>query len=67
MSDPNDVFQDVANDIKAINDQFKVARELIDGMKEAGEDVTQMESEYRDLVVRKGKWERMLKNRGISL
>lgn len=61
----NDVLKGVAEDIKTIEPKINEARELVNAMREAGEPVTQLLSELRDLEIRKTKWERMLSARGL--
>lgn len=59
------VLRDIASDFKRVDPAIKEAEELISAMREAGEDTTQMEADLRGLKLRKGKWERMLKARGL--
>jgi len=62
---PQEILTRVAEDIKDVDVRLVQARELIMAMKEAGEDVTPMETDIRQLETRRNKWERMLKARGI--
>lgn len=64
MSDA--ILQGVAADIAEADAALDTATELIDAMKEAGEDVSEMESTVRALRTRKNKWVSMLKARGIT-
>lgn len=67
MSDPNEIFQEVADDIKNAEHDMENARVLIDAMKEAGEEVIEMEKDFRDTRLRVDKWKRMLKSRGANI
>jgi len=62
----DEILQEIATDVKSIQTAIDRAKVLISAMKEAGEDTHEMESDIRLLEVRKTKWERMLKSRGIS-
>ena len=61
----SEVLKGVADDILAINNQISEAEELISAMKEAGEDTAALEADLNTLRIRKNKWERMLRNRGV--
>jgi hypothetical protein len=63
---PSQVLIDIASDFKRVEPAIEEAEELIKAMREAGEDTTTMEAELRTLKIRKGKWERMLKARGLT-
>jgi len=63
----DEVLQEIAGDVKNIQIAIDRAKILISAMKEAGEDTHEMEADIRLLEVRKTKWERMLKARGISV
>ena len=63
----NDIYKSLANDIAEINTAISQAKELISAMKEAGEDTHEFEADLKTLEIRKVKWERMLKARGISI
>lgn len=65
MADP--ILEEIANDVREIEKTLIRAKILISAMKEADEDVHEMEADVRLLEVRKVKWERMLKARGISI
>ena len=64
MSD--EILQGIAQDITEVDAALDTAADLIGAMKEAGEDVSTQEAEIRALRMRKTKWERMLKSRGIT-
>lgn len=64
MADP--VLESVAEDIKNITRELIRAKSLVSVLKDAGEDVAKMESDIRNLEIRKKKWERVLDARGIS-
>lgn len=61
------MFNRIARDLSSIKSQYEVAVDLISAMKEAGEDVTEVESTLRALEVRKDKWSRMLESRGYKV
>lgn len=63
---PSQVLKDIAEDFAKVEPAIEEAQELIDALREAGEDTTKMEAELRSLKTRKTKWERMLKNRGLT-
>ncbi len=62
----NEILQGIAADMKEVDVAVHEAEELLDAMKEAGESVTELETELRTLKLRKNKWENMLKSRGIQ-
>ena len=64
---PNPILEDIARDIKSIEGDIASARDLIDAMREAGEDVTDLESDLSELEIKKERWVRMLKGRGIEV
>jgi hypothetical protein len=59
-------LQQVAENVKAINTNITNAQNLINALSEAGEDTTKLKQDLNSLIIRKNKWENMLKNRGIS-
>ena len=61
---PNEILKGIAADIKDVQVAIDEAEDLIAAMKEAGESVTELESDLRDLKIRKVKWEKMLAARG---
>ena len=63
----DEILESIAKDITEINQKIVQAKTLITAMKEAGEDVHEMEADIRTLEVRKVKWERMLHARGITI
>ena len=60
----NETLKAIGEDINKITESIAEAEELVSALKEAGEETATLESELRTLKVRKGKWERMLRNRG---
>ena len=62
---PSDVLKGIAEDFKTIDPKIVEAQELIQAMKDAGEPTAEMETELRALKIRKDKWARMLKARGL--
>lgn len=60
-----DALIQVAEDFKRVDPAIKDAEELISAMKEAGESTTKQEKDLRALKVRRDKWHRMLKARGL--
>lgn len=62
---PSQVLKDLAKDFERVEPAITEAEELITAMREAGEDTAKMEADLRSLKSRKGKWERMLKARGL--
>jgi len=63
----NDIYKTIAEDISQINKNIKDSRDRIGFLKDAGESTVELESELRNLEIRKNKWERALKNRGIII
>lgn len=61
----NDALKQVAQDFKTVAPKMAEAQELIDAMKESGEDTSQMETDLRKLRQRALKWERMLKAKNL--
>ena len=62
----NEILQGAAQDLLEADSSIANAEELISAMKEAGEDVSELEANLRSVKMRKTKWERMLKARGIT-
>ena len=61
----NEILEEIAQDIQGVEGALAEAKDLVSAMKEAGEDVASFETDIRTLEMRKVKWERMLKGRGI--
>ena len=61
----NEILEGIAQDIQGVEGALTEAKDLVSAMKEAGEDVATFETDIRTLEMRKVKWERMLKGRGI--
>ncbi len=62
----NEILSGIAADMKEVDVAVHEAEDLLEAMKEAGESVTELETELRTLRIRKNKWESMLKSRGIQ-
>ena len=62
----NEILQGIAQDLSEADAAVETAEVLLSAMKEAGEDVTELETNLRAVKMRKAKWEKMLKSRGIS-
>ena len=62
----NEILSGIAADMKEVDVAVHEAEDLLEAMKEAGESVTELETELRTLKLRKNKWENMLKSRGIQ-
>jgi len=63
----DEILESIAKDVTEINQTITRVKGLISAMKEAGEDVHEVEADIRTLEVRKVKWERMLHARGITI
>lgn len=63
----DEILEEIAGDVRDIQTAIDRAKILISAMKEAGEDTHEMEADIRILEIRKTKWERMLKARGITV
>lgn len=61
----SEILKSVKEDLAKLDPQIIEAEELVDFMREVGEDVSEMNSQIRTLKIRKEKWERVLANRGI--
>lgn len=61
------MFERIAKDLGNIKSQYKIAVDLIDAMKEAGEPTAPLESDLRKLEIKQEKWERMLAARGYKV
>jgi len=59
------ILAEIAKRIKELETDFATAKELISAMREAGEDVTELEAMLREVESRKRRWEMMLRRRGI--
>lgn len=60
-----ETLKQVAEDFKKVDPAILEAEDLISAMKEAGEPTSQQESDLRKLKIRRDKWARMLKARGL--
>lgn len=63
----SEVLAGIAADIVTINTRIKEAQELIEAAREAGEPTSTMEADLRALMIRKDKWEKMLRSRGYTI
>jgi predicted nuclease of restriction endonuclease-like RecB superfamily len=63
----NEILDRIAQDLKEIRRAIREARELIEFAKQAGEDVTDLEAQLRELEKRKARWERALEAQGYTL
>lgn len=61
----SEVLKNIAGDFSRIDPAISEAEELIKALKDAGEETASMEAELRKLLMRKDKWSRMLKARGL--
>ena len=61
----SEVLKNVAEGLKSVDVQIAEAHELISALKEAGENTMQLETDLRALVIRKDRWVKMLKARGL--
>jgi len=61
----SEILKTIASDIESVTSKIEEAQELIGALKEAGEDTSQLEIDLRSLLVRKTKWENMLRARGL--
>ena len=61
----SEILKSVKEDLLKLEPSILEAEELLDVMKEVGEDVVEMTKELRSLKTRKEKWERVLKARNI--
>ncbi len=61
----SEILKSVKEDLIKLEPSILEAEELLDIMKEVGEDIIEMTKELRSLKIRKEKWERALKSRNI--
>ena len=57
----------IAENLKLINVRMAYGQELIEAMREAGEDVVELDTSMRELNRRKLRWEGMLRARGYEV
>jgi len=62
----SEILRRIKEDIAAIQKDIEDAEGLINAMREAGEDVSELERMLIELKTRKARWERMLKARGVE-
>ncbi len=61
-----EILQDFAKELPAMEQRLREGLELISIMAEAGEDVVALKAEYRTTELRMNKWKNALKARGIE-
>jgi len=59
------VLKGVKDDLIKLEPMIAEAKDLVEFMRDAGEDVTEMNRQIRTLEIRKEKWERVLASRNI--
>lgn len=64
MSDQ--ILGQIASDLKTVSSEIEKANSLISVMKDAGEDTAKVESDLRQLIIKRDKWARTLKDRGYE-
>jgi hypothetical protein len=62
----DDVLAKVASDLTTVNKEITNASSLIQVLKEAGEDTVKAESDLRQLIIKRDKWQRTLEDRGYT-
>jgi hypothetical protein len=62
----DDVLAKVASDLITVNKEITNASSLIQVLKEAGEDTVKPESDLRQLIIKRDKWQRTLEDRGYT-
>jgi hypothetical protein len=62
----DDVLAKVASDLTTVNKEITNASSLIQVLKEAGEDTVKPESDLRQLIIKRDKWQRTLEDRGYT-
>jgi len=62
-----DVFEDIAQDVADAQPYLDEAEKIIEVAREAGEDVTEMETSLRDTKSRIERWKRTLEARGYTI
>lgn len=61
----SEVLKQIADDIKEVDRTIAEGEELVNFLKEVGEDYHQQENDLRALKIRRKKWQAALKNRGL--
>lgn len=61
----NEILQKVSQDMIRVDLELTKAKDLIKALKEAGENVTELEKQIKDLERRRTKWQNMLAARGL--
>ena len=61
----NEILQKVSQDMIRVDLELTKAKDLIKALKEAGENVTELEKQIKDLERRRTKWQNMLSARGL--
>jgi hypothetical protein len=62
----DDVLAKVASDLTTVNSEITNASNLIQVLKDAGEDTVKAESDLRQLIIKRDKWQRTLEDRGYT-
>ncbi len=63
----HEALEKLAENIRTINARIVEGEELIEAMRDAGEDVIELDTSMRELKRRKLRWESMLQARGIEV
>ena len=63
----NDVLLKIVSDLKTIDSEIESANELIQVLKDAGEDTVKPDADLRQLIIKRDKWKRTLKDRGYNV
>lgn len=64
---PDPILEDVATRMQELNAFLKRGQDLLNAMKEAGEETGELTNELNRARIRKTKWENMLKARGYKV
>ena len=62
----NELLTDLSAKLKAMKPRIEEQKDMIDALREAGEDTTKLTQNYQQMLNRYNKWLSMLKRRGIS-
>ncbi len=57
----------IAENIRVVQENQSIRQENIKALRDAGEDVTRYEMDYKNAQVRLDKWVRMLRERGYDV
>ena len=64
---PDPILENVAARMQELNEVISRGQDLLNAMKEAGEETGELTNELNRARVRKTKWENMLKARGYKV